>query len=178
MDVSFKCPHCEQELEVDASAAGIEISCPACGEIIVVPEPASGGEASPATTAEARAENAPAAAEGGDLGNSMNLSAAAREEKHYAVPVRTIPTEVLIKKASRPLEVAAQESDRRMRIKCIRHIECVEVGKDHFEEMVSDFLHKVGEKHIISVHTIAYTYVDMGTRQILTDYGVIIVYRG
>jgi hypothetical protein len=65
-----------------------------------------------------------------------------------------------------------------MRIKCIRRTECVEVGKDHFDEVVSKVLAEIGETNIISINTLGYTHVDMGSRQILTDYGVMIVYKG
>ncbi|HEV7925836.1 MAG TPA: hypothetical protein VGR14_10790, partial [Verrucomicrobiae bacterium] len=37
MDISFKCPICEQELEVDASGAGSTIECPSCSNSITVP---------------------------------------------------------------------------------------------------------------------------------------------
>ena len=53
----------------------------------------------------------------------------------------------------------------------------MEVGKDHFDQFVTDFLSDVGESNIISVNPINYTHVDMGSRQILTDYGVMIVYK-
>jgi hypothetical protein len=84
----------------------------------------------------------------------------------------------LISKAMRPLDVAAKDSDRKMRIKTIRHTECVEVGKDRFDEMVSNFLEKVGQANIISIHTVTYATIDSGSRMPLPDYGVVIVYKG
>jgi DNA-directed RNA polymerase subunit RPC12/RpoP len=39
MDISFKCPICDQELEVDASGAGSTIECPSCSNSITVPNP-------------------------------------------------------------------------------------------------------------------------------------------
>jgi hypothetical protein len=65
-----------------------------------------------------------------------------------------------------------------MRIRCIKRTECVEVGKDHFDEVVTEFLSKVGEANVVSINTINYSAIDLGTRQILTDYGLLIVYRG
>lgn len=38
MDIVFKCPHCRQELEVDAGAAGQPIDCPSCGTKLTIPE--------------------------------------------------------------------------------------------------------------------------------------------
>ena len=43
MDIIFNCQNCEQELEVDASGAGSEISCPSCSETITIPEPGTKG---------------------------------------------------------------------------------------------------------------------------------------
>jgi hypothetical protein len=60
----------------------------------------------------------------------------------------------------------------------VRRIDCVEVGHDRFDEVVTDFLAKVGEDNIISVNTLSYTYVDIGSQKLLTDYGVLVVYRG
>src|ERR1700693_181507 len=111
MDVIFNCSHCEQELSVDAAGAGTEIDCPACGEKIVIPQ------APPP---------APHAV------NPISTSAAAKEEKHFAVPVHSTPTESLIGKPLPPLEVAAKEGIK-LRVKSIRRSDCVEVGKDHFD---------------------------------------------
>ena len=41
MDVIFNCPHCDQELSVDASGVGSEIECPECKETIVIPQSAT-----------------------------------------------------------------------------------------------------------------------------------------
>jgi len=31
---------------------------------------------------------------------------------------------------------------------------------------------------MIGAHTISYTYFDVGTQKVLTDYGVLVIYRG
>ena len=156
MDVMFICPTCKQQLEADSGLAGSSIECPACQAMIVVPAP------DPANTRTS---------------NPTHASAGAKEEKHFAVPVSEAPTTSLIQKPPPPLE-AQQAGDKQIRTKCIRRIDCVEVGKDHFDEFVTKFLVGVGEANIISINTINYTHVDMGSRQILTDYGVMVVYRG
>ncbi len=171
MDVIFNCPKCEQELAVDSSGAGSQINCPACGEPIVIPEPESviarsGLEAEIGT---ARVEPHPI--------NPIAASAAARVEMHLKVPVRKT-TESLIGKPLAPLEVAAKDVDKKMRVRTIRHTDCIEVGHDKFDEVVSNFLAKVGEPNIISVTTLTYTHLDIGTQKLLTDFGVMIVYRG
>jgi DNA-directed RNA polymerase subunit RPC12/RpoP len=175
MDVIFQCPNCEQELEVDSSGAGSEINCPSCGETIVVPEPGSAarpkGEAPPSPRQpQTRPEVQPI--------NPIAASAAAKEEKHFQVPVHDKPAESLIARPLKPLEVSAKDSDKTIRVKTVRRIDCVEVGHDRFDEVVTGFLHKIGEDNIVSVNTLAYTYLDIGTQKLLTDYGVLIVYRG
>jgi hypothetical protein len=157
MEVMFTCPNCKQQLEADANMAGSSINCPACQAVIVIPA------ADPANTR---------------VGNASSTSAAAKEEKHFAVPVGEAPTASLIQKANPPLEAARSVGDKQMRVKCIRRTDCVEVGKDHFDEVVSKVLVSIGESNVISINAISYTHVDMGSRQILTDYGVMIVYKG
>lgn len=172
MDLIFNCPKCEQELAVDSSGAGSEINCPSCGEAITIPEPESAvprpgvdnGE-----TASPRVEPHPV--------NPIATSAAARVEMHLRVPSNKA-AESLIAKPLAPLEVAAKETDRKIRVKTIKHTDCIEVGHDKFDEVVTNFLVKVGETNIISINTLSYTHLDIGTQKLLTDYAVMIVYRG
>ena len=156
MDVMFVCPTCKQQLQADSNMAGNTISCPACQAAIVIPV------ADPANVAS----HVPA-----------HASAAAKEEKHFAVPVHEGPTASLIQKPPPPLE-AQKSGDKQVRIRCIKRTDCVEVGKDHFDEVVSKVLGEIGEANVVSINTLGYTHVDMGSRQILTDYGVMIVYKG
>jgi hypothetical protein len=109
--------------------------------------------------------------------NPIASSAAAKVEMHLRVPSNKAP-EVLIAKALAPLEVAAKESDRKMRVKTIKHTDCIEVGHDKFDEFVTNFLLKVGEPNIISINTLTYTHLDIGSQKLMTDFGVMIVYRG
>src|SRR5437867_2317593 len=120
MDVIFNCRHCDQELSVDSSGAGSEIECPSCGGRIVIPTPG------------------PAAHEVHVL-NPIKASAAAKEEHHFKVPVHETPVESLIEKPRIPLEAAAKEGVK-VRVKTIRHSECIEVGHDRFDEHVTAFL--------------------------------------
>ncbi len=174
MDVIFDCPHCEQELEVDAGGAGSEIECPSCGEKITIPKP---GDPGARVSGGVDLEGTPRDAGGQPL-NPIASSAAAKVEMHLKVPVRTTPTESLIEKPPAPLEVAAQESDKKIRIKTIRHTDCIEVGHDRFDEVVSGFLGKVGEKNIISINSFNYSHLDIGTQKLMSEYGVIVIYRG
>jgi hypothetical protein len=160
MDISFKCPVCDQELEVDASGVGSTIECPSCTNSITVPSADS-----PSVVHIVAAVPAP--------------PEPVKEEKHFTVPVHERPPpQDLIRKPNRPLDVIAKEGDKTMRIKTFKRTDCVEVGKDHFDEVVSAFLEKVGQINIVSISPIAYTYQELGSRQILGDYGVMIVFKG
>lgn len=155
MDIIFKCPNCEQELEVDASGAGTQIQCPSCNVVITVPNP-----------------------EPANIVTMPDVTNAARlEEKHYSVPHDKVP-ETLIQKPSRPLEVAAKEGDKRLRVRTIRRSECQEVGKDHFDERVSDFLEQIGQPNIVSITPVNYSHPEPNGHHVVMDYGVLIVFRG
>jgi DNA-directed RNA polymerase subunit RPC12/RpoP len=157
MDMVFSCPNCRQQLETETTMAGNEIACPSCGATIVIPE------ANPTNLHV----------------NPIASSAGAKQEYHFSVPVHEAPTEVLIKKAAPPLEVAAKtDADKKLRIKCIRRTDCVEVGHDRFDEIVSEFLQKIGETNLVSITPLTYTHLDIGTRQLMTDFGVMVIYKG
>lgn len=169
MDIIFDCPKCEQELAVDSSGAGSEITCPSCGEKIVIPTNA----AAPAAPVSPLTGHDPA-----HPVNPIASSAAAKVEMHLKVPVHAGPTERLIEKPKAPLEVAARESDKKLRVKTIRHTDCIEVGHDKFDEVVTNFLQKVGEQNITSINALTYTHLDIGSQKLMTDYAVMVVYRG
>lgn len=171
MDVIFNCPKCEQELAVDSSGAGSEIECPSCGESIVIPAPETvvSVPGVGVTQTTARGEVHPI--------NAIASSAAAKVELHLRVPERAT-TECLIEKPLTPLEVSAKETDKKIRVKTIKHTDCIEVGHDKFDEVVSNFLVKVGEPNVISITTLTYTHLDIGSQKLLTDFGVMVVYRG
>jgi DNA-directed RNA polymerase subunit RPC12/RpoP len=168
MDIIFNCPKCEQELAVDSSGAGTEINCPSCSEKILIPQTAAPPGFVPPSRTHDPAHPV----------STMASSAAAKVEMHLKVPVHDKPAESLIEKPLVPLEVAAKESDRKMKVKTIRHTDCIEVGKDRYDEIVSEFLQKVGRDNIISISPINYTHMDLGTRALMTEFGVTIIYIG
>ena len=170
MEIIFNCPHCDQELSVESDGAGSEIPCPTCGEVITIPEKSAKAAAAPAAGDEAHAPRlAPSA---------INSSAAAKIEMHLKVPVRSTPGESLIKKAAVPLDAIAKGADKQIRIKTMRHDKCIESGHDKFDEMVSKVLAQIGEANIVSIHPIYFEHFDVQTQKIMTDYGLIIIYRG
>jgi DNA-directed RNA polymerase subunit RPC12/RpoP len=171
MDIVFNCPHCEQELAVDSSGAGSEIQCPSCSEKIMIPEAAtpSAPQSSPEGAVGASHQS---------TAHSIASSAAAKVEMHLKVPVRDKPGEVLIAKPKPPLEAVARGAGKKIRVRTIRHSNCVEAGHDKFDEKVTEFLNEIGETNLIVAHTISYTHFDVGTQKLLGDYGVLILYRG
>ena len=165
MDLVFNCPNCQQELAVEPEVAGSEIECPTCNTKVVVPE---------ATDENLKEIEIPAPV-------PPPQPAAAPVHKHFAVPVRDgteAPHEGLIKKPNVPLEVAAKEGDKKLRVKTIKHGDCVEVGKDKFDEIITAALEKIGETNLVSITPLPYSHVDVASRMLCTDYAVMIVYRG
>lgn len=157
MDLIFKCSNCDQELAVDPSGAGSEIQCPNCNQTITIPDP------EPQTIRSI---------------NPISTSAAAKEEKHFAVPVRTTPTEVLIEKKVKALDIPTEGQEKKVRVRTIKRTECLEVGHDKFDETVSEFLSKIGPENLVSITPISYSHFELNTRANMNDYGVLIVYKG
>ena len=167
MDIVFNCPNCDQELAVDQSGAGSQIDCPSCGESITIP----------AGSGKVTTGSLPAPPPTGTSA-AINTSAAAKVEMHLKVPVHDKPAESLIAKAKPPLEVVQKGAGKRLRIRTIRRAACVENGHDLFDEKVSEFLHDVGEPNIVATHVVVYEQFDVGVQKIMTDYGLLVIYRG
>jgi DNA-directed RNA polymerase subunit RPC12/RpoP len=168
MEIIFNCTQCDQELSVDSEAAGSEFNCPTCGAQLVVPQ--ADGAPAPAVEGE------PARTFGAAVVNPIKTSAAAKEEHHFKVPVREHVPENLIEKPKPPLEVAAKEAFT-IKVKTIRHSDCVEVGHDKFDEIVTKFLNKIGDGNLVSMQPVTYQYIEIGSQKVVTDYGLIIVYK-
>ena len=67
---------------------------------------------------------------------------------------------------------------KKLRILTIRRAACIESGHDKFDEKVSMALHEITETNLIGVHPITYDHFDVGAQKVMTDYGVLIIYRG
>lgn len=169
MDIVFNCPNCDQELAVDQSGAGTQIDCPSCGEHLTIP---SSGKV---TTGSLPPVTPPPSS---PMMSPINVSAAAKVPLHLKVPVRDKPGESLIDKPKPPLEVVQKGAGKRLRIHTIRRASCLENGHDKFDEKVTAFLQEVTETNLVGIHTISYEMFDVGVQKIMTDYGVLIVYRG
>ncbi len=69
------------------------------------------------------------------------------------------------------------EKRGKVRLMTLKRTQFYEMGKDLFDLRVTEILEKIGEENLISVQPITYQHIDMATREIMLDYGVIIVYR-
>jgi hypothetical protein len=99
-------------------------------------------------------------------------------EFHLKVPVRATSGESLIKKAAVPLEAVARGADKQICVHTIRHDKCIDAGADKFDEVVTKFLVGVGETNLIGVHSVNFEHFDVKTQKVMTDYGLVIIYRG
>jgi DNA-directed RNA polymerase subunit RPC12/RpoP len=168
MEIIFNCPNCSQELSVDAAGAGSEIPCPTCGASMTIPEKSP--KAAPASSDEPHAPSLKP--------STMASSAGAKVEFHLKVPTHDKPAESLIKKAAVPLEAVARGADKQICVHTIRHDKCIDGGVDKFDEITTKFLVGVGEHNLIGVHNVNYEHFDVKTQKVMTDYGLVIIYRG
>ena len=156
MDFVFKCPQCDQALEVDSSGVGSEIVCPSCDHVIVVPAPqVQPPRAGQLLGAQTKAENKPLALVAGSKAG----------------------VDTLIQKPNRPLETIAKQGDKKLKIKTFRNSECVAGGKATFDETVSEFLAQFSEHAVVSVSPFSCGYGDRAKDQVLGDFGVVVVYK-
>jgi hypothetical protein len=165
MDIVFNCPNCDQELAVDQSGAGSQIECPSCGETITIP--AAAGKVTTGSIPSAPA-----------VPGVINTSAAAKVELHLKVPVHDKPAESLIGKAKPPLEAVQKGAGKHLRIRTIRRAACIENGHDLFDEKVAVILQDIGESNIVATHVVSYEQFDVGVQKVMTDYGLLVIYRG
>ncbi len=137
--------------------AGDDIACPSCGTVMRVPE-------------------APAAETVVEEPISTPSSGAPRQKIQLNAAANTAAGDALIQKPIKPLEAAAKAAIR-MYVKTFRHGDYLAGGKNGFDETVSKFLQDVGEPHLMSIHPIHYSRMDSESKQVMEDYGVVIVYR-
>ncbi len=70
-----------------------------------------------------------------------------------------------------------EEKQGKLQLVTLKHTQFLEMGKDLFDQRVTEFLQRVGEQNIVVIHPISYQHIDMSTLQVVIDYGVIVVYR-
>jgi len=164
MDINFSCPNCNVLLTADSAMVGDEIQCPQCNLTFNVPE---GTPVPPAQAIDPVQEILAAAA---------TQETKPRHRVNLTLPSAGKDAGAMIEKANKSLEVSAKLAISLV-VRTIRHAECVVNGRNRFDEMVAEVLSGVGEGNLHSVSPITYSYVDAATKQVLTDYGVLIIYK-
>lgn len=164
MDINFACPNCNVLLTADDSMVGDEIQCPQCSLTFNVPE----GSPVPPPAAVDPTEEILAATTTPEL--------KPRQRINLMLPSSAPGTSALIEKANKPLEVSAKQGISFV-VRTIRRSECLVNGKDRFDDMVAEVLSGVGEEHLHVITPISYSHVDNATKQVLADYGVMIIYK-
>ena len=173
MDIIFNCPHCEQELAVDQSGAGSEIECPNCSSAIAIPLASN-----PKLTTGSLPAMPPPPPPPAVGASPVASTAAAKLDLHFKVPVRDKPSASLIDKPKPPLGAVPKGEGKQMRIRTIRRAACIESGHDFFDERAGAALQEIGEANIIGMHTIVYEFYDVSMQKIVSDYGLMVIYRG
>lgn len=173
MDIIFNCPFCDQELAADPGDAGTEIECPSCSKTITIPNADSADVRTAPTAAPA-----PANTTGSGKVPTTPPAGGPFKTKELSVPQRATSESLIQKPSSKPLDVAAKDTGRKMRVKTIKHGDCVEVGKDKFDEIVTEFITKIGEDNFVSLTPVTYTHVDVASQKFIADFAVVIVYKG
>ena len=64
-----------------------------------------------------------------------------------------------------------------VRVKSFKRTEFIEIGRDRFDEAVSDALTAIGAEKIINIIPLNYEHIDIATEKIVTDYGLIVIYK-
>jgi DNA-directed RNA polymerase subunit RPC12/RpoP len=155
MEIIFYCSKCSQEFAVDETAAGEQIQCPTCSEFLIIPQESV---AKPQMAGAGGADGEPEESGGG-------------QGRHFEVPLHDGRSDSLVEGE------AESGAVKKIRTHCIKHYSCVEAGHDKYDDVVTEFLQRVGEENIVSINQINYDVVDSIGRT-LSDYGVMVVYRG
>ena len=64
-----------------------------------------------------------------------------------------------------------------VRVRSFKRTEFIEIGRDRFDQAVSEALTAIGAENIINVMPLNYQHVDIATEKVVTDYGIIVVYK-
>ena len=177
MYVVFNCLKCNQELEVEKSMVGEQIQCPTCSEVLTIPDGTSTPPAAPSPPPPEAPGEEPATDTTTPVPETPPAAPPPKERHQLSVPMREGPGENLVKKKVIVDPTSTGPKVKKLRIKCIKRILCVEVGHDLFEEKFALAIEKIGEENVVSIHAIGYGYMDT-VGHMLPDYGVMIVYKG
>jgi len=64
-----------------------------------------------------------------------------------------------------------------VRVKSFKRTEFIEIGRDRFDDAVSQALTAIGAQNIITILPLNYEHIDIASEKVVTDFGVIVVYK-
>ena len=64
-----------------------------------------------------------------------------------------------------------------VRVKSFKRTEFIEIGRDRFDDAVSQALTAIGAQNIITILPLNYEHIDIATEKVVTDFGIIVVYK-
>ena len=64
-----------------------------------------------------------------------------------------------------------------IRVKSFKRTEFIEIVRDRFDDAVSQALTAIGAQNIITILPLNYEHIDIATEKIVTDFGMIVVYK-
>lgn len=67
--------------------------------------------------------------------------------------------------------------DFKIKVKTFKRTEYIEIGRDTFDKHVGDFITAIGQENLIQLLPLTYQHVDIATQMIVTDYGMIVIYK-
>jgi hypothetical protein len=67
--------------------------------------------------------------------------------------------------------------DLKVRVKTFKRTEYIEIGRDTFDKHVGDFITAIGLENIVQILPLTYEHIDIATQMIVTDYGLIVIYK-
>jgi hypothetical protein len=65
----------------------------------------------------------------------------------------------------------------KIRVKTFKRTEYIEIGRDTFDKHVGDFITAVGLDNVVNILPLTYEHIDIATQLIVTDYGLIVIYK-
>lgn len=164
MNIVINCPHCNQEMVIDDSGVGQNVPCPTCSKDFVIPQGRPEEEVMKEHAAKAATASTPAAPKPEEKKEEKKPQLSKEEAAALLPGARKGPSK------------NQSEEKPGIRMKCIQHHHCCDMGKDHFAETVEKTLEAIDPKDIINISPVAYSYKD-SQGEMLQDFGVMVIYH-
>jgi len=173
MNIVINCPHCNQEMVIESDFVGQTVPCPTCSKDFAIPQgrpeeevKAERAAAQPAAAPQPAAGAAPGAPKKEEKKDDKKKSMPSKEELDKLLPG-----------ANKSSPAAQAEGNKAgIRVKCVQHHLCIDMGKDLFGDMVAKILDPIDAEDIVNVSPISYSHKD-SSGDILHDFGVMIIYN-